>query len=389
MTHCKSVYQPQEDSTLLEKYVRQYSKGKVLDIGTGSGIQAIAAAQSKKVSSVLATDVQKGVVGYCRKNIKNKKIKFLRSDLFKNIKGKFDTIIFNPPYLPQELKLKDLTIEGGKKGYEVIESFLDEVKHFLDTDGIVLMVFSSLTKKVKVDEFIKNNLLDFEELYRQHIFFEDIYMYLLRKNGFLKKLESNEIKKVKYFAKGHRGLLFTGIYKNKKVIIKTKNPESMAIGRILNEAKWLKRLNKLAIGPKILISSSDYIIYRYIEGKFMLDYLCNSNNNKIKKVIKKIFAQMFVLDKLRIDKEEMHHPVKHVIVSKGKPVLLDFERVHNSDNPKNVTQFCQFITSGHVNHLLKNKKIGIDKHRVIELARIYKGRKDTKNFKKIIEEICK
>ena len=67
---------------MLEKHVRQYAKGDVLDMGTGSGIQAIAAAQNPRVNSVLAADVQKEVIDYCKKNIKNRKIKFLQSDLF-------------------------------------------------------------------------------------------------------------------------------------------------------------------------------------------------------------------------------------------------------------------------------------------------------------------
>ena len=191
---CTSGYDPQEDSRLLEKWVRQFAKGKVLDIGTGSGIQAIAAAQSPGVVSVLAVDVQNGVIDYCRKTIKNPKIKFRYSDLFSKVKGKFDTIIFNPPYLPQELKVLDVELEGGKKGYEVIERFLNDASLFLDKDGIILLVFSSLTRKSKVEEFIKSSLLEFEELEKLHIFFEDIYTYMLKKSEFLKELESKGIK---------------------------------------------------------------------------------------------------------------------------------------------------------------------------------------------------
>src|SRR3989344_7420960 len=132
------IYEPREDSELLARYVKKYAFGNVLDMGTGSAIQALAAAKKKIVKSVVASDIQEYVINYNKDNIKNKKIKFIVSDLFLNIKDKkFNTIIFNPPYLPEDIQLKDLTVDGGKKGYEIIERFLNEVSDYLKPNGMV------------------------------------------------------------------------------------------------------------------------------------------------------------------------------------------------------------------------------------------------------------
>ena len=67
-----------------------------------------------------------------------------------------------------------------------------------------------------------------------------------------------------------------------------------------------------------------------------------------------------------------------------KPYLIDFERTHYVKNPKNVTQFCQFLMSGYINKILNNKKINVDKAKVMQLAKIYKNNQNNTNFKKII-----
>ncbi len=171
------IYEPREDSLLLQKHVKKYAKGSVLDMGTGSAIQAVEAAKKKSVSGVLAVDIQDDVIETCLKTVSNKKIKFIQSNLFSSITETFDTIIFNPPYLPEHPKLKDITLDGGKKGYETIKQFLKAAPWHLREKGVILLVFSSLTNKNRVDSLIKANNLKKKLLEKVHIFFEDLYCY--------------------------------------------------------------------------------------------------------------------------------------------------------------------------------------------------------------------
>ena len=51
------MYEPREDSHLLEKHVRRNAFGRVLDMGTGSGIQALSAIKNVNVGEVIAVDI--------------------------------------------------------------------------------------------------------------------------------------------------------------------------------------------------------------------------------------------------------------------------------------------------------------------------------------------
>jgi release factor glutamine methyltransferase len=374
------VYQPREDSYLLAESVKAFADGKVLDMGTGSGIQALTASKLNKVNSVVGVDINLSGI----KDIKQKKVKFLKSDLFSNVKGKFDTVVFNPPYLPQDKGVIDPTLYGGKKGYEIIGRFLSKCSEHLNPSGIVLLLYSTQTKEQKVKEFVEKYGFEFEIVGEKKLFFEILYVVKLVKSPILKKLEDMGCSNIELLAKGNRGVIHTCNLKGKKVAVKTKRPDSTAHGRIANEAKWLKILNKKGIGPELLKEWKDGIMYKFVEGKFILDFIDSAKKPAILKVLKNLLLQSRKMDLLNVNKEEMRRPYKHAIIGKNnKATLLDFERCRKIINPANVTQFCQFLINPKIETMLKRKGININKKSVIVATKEYKKAETKSNFETV------
>ena len=176
------IYSPQEDSFLLEREVKRFSGGKkVLDIGTGSGIQALRALKSG-AREVLAVDINKEAVESCKKAGVNAVV----SDLFSSIDEgkKFDLIIFNPPYLPfdeREDTESSLATTGGKKGNEVIIRFLEDAGNYLSREGRILLVVSSATPKSRIMQTLKKKKLKKKTIASKKVFMEKLEVWEIRK----------------------------------------------------------------------------------------------------------------------------------------------------------------------------------------------------------------
>jgi len=88
---------------------------KFLELGAGSGIHLQTALEiGIKKQNIFSSDIDSRAVSHC--NILG--FNCIHSDLFKNISGKYNLIIFNPPYLPEdkcEPKDSQLQTTGGKK----------------------------------------------------------------------------------------------------------------------------------------------------------------------------------------------------------------------------------------------------------------------------------
>jgi release factor glutamine methyltransferase len=167
------MYKPREDSELLGKYVLKFARGRVLDMGCGSGVlMKIALGNTSKVEGI---DNDRESVQFCRDKGLNVKL----GNLFEDVFSKFDVIIFNPPYLPTDKEMKNhKDLFGGKNGWEIIDKFFKEVDNHLNEKGDILILFSSLTNKKKVDTIIKKNKFKFEEMEVKPVgLMEKLYVY--------------------------------------------------------------------------------------------------------------------------------------------------------------------------------------------------------------------
>lgn len=141
----KAIYPPREDSWLLAQSIPKIQGKKCLDMGCGSGIQT-AALLLNGAEHVTSVDKHEEALTTAKQNLSTNfdmgKIEFLKSDLFQNVKGSYDFMVFNPPYVPsKEMKWSDT--DGGKKGREVIDQFLNQFHLFLSQEGTCYLLQSS------------------------------------------------------------------------------------------------------------------------------------------------------------------------------------------------------------------------------------------------------
>ena len=120
------------------------AEDKVLDMGTGSGVQAIMAASRSR--DITAVDINPEAVECAKENVERNnlasKIKVFESDLFENVKGKFDLIIFDPPF--RWTKPRDMLERAtADEGYKTLTLFFEQVSNFLNENGRILMHFGT------------------------------------------------------------------------------------------------------------------------------------------------------------------------------------------------------------------------------------------------------
>jgi len=174
------VYPPSEDTYLLLDAIELGLGDSFLEIGCGSGLLSVAAA--KTAQRVVATDISLEAVRNTQENlIRNSldhRCSAIQSDLLSalNPNSKFSVIAFNPPYLPKDEHTTDMdrALVGGMVGVEMTETFLREAPAYLQNQGSVYVVASSLADMERVEAAMLKNGLRVERPATKKLFFETL-----------------------------------------------------------------------------------------------------------------------------------------------------------------------------------------------------------------------
>ncbi len=178
------VYEPAEDSFLLLRSIDIRPGIRILEVGTGSGFIALHCAKAGVL--VTATDISPVAVETARSNAKRNslQIDIVQTDLASGISGKFDIILFNPPYITGEdgdvlTKREKEQLVGGSGGHEISIRFLDEVHDLLCEGGDIFLLTSSQSEN-NILEYARG-IYEMEHMLNKELFFERLSVYRFNK----------------------------------------------------------------------------------------------------------------------------------------------------------------------------------------------------------------
>lgn len=153
------------------KIIKKDSLLKILDLCTGSGAIAISLKKYLNNIEIMASDISDKALMVARKNASKigVDVKFIESDLFNNINGKFDLIVSNPPYIKKSVipsldkQVRNepiLALDGGKDGLDFYRKISYDAKRFLNNNGYLCFEIGYDQRKEVEDILLQNGYIN-------------------------------------------------------------------------------------------------------------------------------------------------------------------------------------------------------------------------------------
>ena len=172
------MYAPSDDTFLLADCIRQYKGSRALEIGVGSGL--LLNILEKNFVYVAGSDIDLQALQHCKQqNTSSANVLLVCCDAGSAFGiGKFDLIVSNPPYLPNndddDNNILDPTVHGGPTGIEATVHFINSALPLLAGDGKLLIVISSFANSSALDKVVLENNMHKKVVKEKRLFYETL-----------------------------------------------------------------------------------------------------------------------------------------------------------------------------------------------------------------------
>ncbi len=163
---------------LLKSQIRN-SKSRILDVGTGSGVIALALAMKFPEAEIFAVDISDDALALARENAAKAKladrVRFVKSNLLENVEGCFEVIVANLPYISTQdrqslsrevLHDPEVALFASAQGDELVRELIAQAPSQLRPGGMLALeigigqseaLLSALAEKNYRDISFKND----------------------------------------------------------------------------------------------------------------------------------------------------------------------------------------------------------------------------------------
>jgi release factor glutamine methyltransferase len=177
------MYAPSDDTFVLADCIRQYNGRRALEIGVGSGL--LLNILEKNFAYVAGSDIDLQVLQHCKQQTSSSSSSSSANVLLVCCDagsafgiGKFDLIVSNPPYLPNDddnnNNILDPTVHGGPTGIEATIHFINSALPLLAEDGKMLIVISSFANSSALDKLVIENSMHKKVVKEKRLFYETL-----------------------------------------------------------------------------------------------------------------------------------------------------------------------------------------------------------------------
>ena len=173
------------------KYIQKYfnSNIKILDIGTGSGCCGLTLKKLNNNFQVTLLDISQDAIDVAKINSQrlNLDVNYLLSDIFSNVKEKYDVIISNPPYVSIDDEIEDIVINNepnialyaNNNGLEYYEKILKDCEKYLNSTYLIAFEIGNKQKE-NVVNLINKYLKDVKIIAKQDMSSRDRMIFIFK-----------------------------------------------------------------------------------------------------------------------------------------------------------------------------------------------------------------